>query len=133
LSDSLISYRIAGTRATYTYTITNPGNVMANSLSITANTLVNVSCNGTGPPYSSIGVDQVVVCTGFFVWTQADIEAGNKALTAVVSADALTAPTTVAELVVTVPNSPQLTVTVDNATCVAPSAARKYAAGLVVC
>jgi hypothetical protein len=116
---------LAGTRATYVYTITNPGNVMANSLSITADTLVNVTCNGTAPPYASIGVDEVVVCTGFFVWTQANIEAGDKSLTAVVSADALTAPTTVAELVVAVPNSPQLTVTVDNATCMAPSAARK--------
>jgi hypothetical protein len=107
------------------YTITNPGNVKADSLSITADTLVNVTCNGTAPPYPSIGVDQVVVCTGFFVWTQPDIEAGNKALTAVVSANALTAATIVPELIVTVPNNPQLTVTVNNASCVAPAAARK--------
>jgi hypothetical protein len=107
------------------YTITNPGNVMANSLSITANTLVNITCNGTAPPYASIGVDEVVLCTGFFVWTQDDIEAGNKALAAVVSANALTAATTVPELIVTVPSNPQLTVTVNNATCVSPPAARK--------
>lgn len=98
---------------------------MANALTITADTLVNVTCNGTAPPYPKIGVDQVVVCTGFFVWTQADIEAGNKALTAAVSADALTAPATVDELTVAVPNNPRLTVTVNIATCLAPSAARE--------
>ncbi|KAF6254424.1 hypothetical protein COO60DRAFT_1642347 [Scenedesmus sp. NREL 46B-D3] len=76
VTPSLVNF--TGTIATYVYTITNPGNVMANTLTITADTL-------------------------------ADIEAGNKALTAAVSADALTAPATEDELTVAVPNNPRLT------------------------
>lgn len=116
----------AGDRANYTYLITNPGNVRADNAMLTANGLASLTCNGSSTfPIASIGVDEVMLCKGSFTWVQADIESGDRLQGATLTANALTEAATVDSLTVAVPNTPTLTVTVANTTCVSPADTRE--------
>ncbi len=69
---SLPNFASAGTLITYSYAVTNSGNVTLTSVGITDNRLGTISCPGT-----TLVPSQTETCTATYTTTQADVDAGG--------------------------------------------------------
>ncbi len=70
-------YNSAGVVVTYTYLLTNTGNVTINSIAIGDNKVTSVSC-----PSSSLAAGTSINCSGTYTTTAADVTAGSVTNTA---------------------------------------------------
>ncbi len=67
----------AGDRITYSFAVTNTGNVRAASLAVADPLLTNVTCNAT-----TLAPGASTTCTGTYLLTQADVDDGTRSNTA---------------------------------------------------
>ena len=75
------SYRAAGNTITYSFVVTNTGNVTLSSVSISDPKLAGISCTP-----ASIGAGQQSLCSGTHTVVQADVDAGSVVNTAAATA-----------------------------------------------
>ena len=87
-------YAAAGDSVSYSYTVTNSGNVaLAGPVSITDDTVTGVSCPAVttvGNNDANLDPSEVLVCSGTYTVTQADVDAGSLTNSATASADGTT-------------------------------------------
>lgn len=87
-------YAAAGVSVSYSYTVTNSGNVaLAGPVSITDDTVTGVSCPAVttvGNNDANLDPSEVLVCSGTYTVTQADVDAGSLTNSATASADGTT-------------------------------------------
>lgn len=103
--------------------LNNTGNVkLRNMALLLSDTRVQdaLACTPATLPAASL-VSSVTTCTSTYTFTQDDIEAGDFVLRGNAIAADLAANATLADITVTVPNTPQVQLTLDNSTCAAPS------------
>ncbi len=114
-SASITSYSAAGTPVTYSYLVTNSGNVTLSPVTVTDPMagLSAVSC-----PDSSLAPGVSETCTATYTTTQADVDAGSLANTGTVTGTPPTGPSVTASSSVTIPasQSPGITVTKSSTT-----------------
>jgi hypothetical protein len=82
-----VQYGAAGEQITYTYTVTNTGNVTLHDVALTDNRLGAVTCLTT-----RLAPGQSTTCLGYHRTTQADVDAGQIANVAIVTGDPPTGP-----------------------------------------
>jgi hypothetical protein len=70
----------------YSFDVTNTGNVTLTNVNVTDPLIASISCPG-GNPIPSLAPGATVQCTGSYVITQADIDAGSRTNTATVTGD----------------------------------------------
>ena len=72
------SYAAVGDMISYNYTVMNTGNVLIANLSVTDDLISSVTCNVTsvGNGDANLDPNEVVVCTGIYQVTQADLDNG---------------------------------------------------------
>jgi PKD repeat protein len=80
-TDSVPSFAVAGTAITYTYTVTDNGNVPLQDIAVTDTRLGAVDC-----PATTLAVGQAVTCTAAYHTTAADVTGGRAANSATVTA-----------------------------------------------
>jgi len=73
-----------GDLITYSFKVTNIGNVTLSNVSVTDPMVAPITCPG-GNPIPSLAVGAMVTCSGTYAITQADINAGQKVNTATAS------------------------------------------------
>jgi uncharacterized repeat protein (TIGR01451 family) len=78
---SVPGFAAAGTHVTYTYTVTDNGNVPLHDVTVNDSRLGAVTC-----PASALAVGQAMTCTAAYRTTAADVRAGKVANTATVNA-----------------------------------------------
>ncbi|RZV44458.1 MAG: DUF11 domain-containing protein, partial [Acidimicrobiales bacterium] len=94
------SYAAVGDTISYTYTVTNTGNVLIADLAVTDDLIDTVTCNVSAIGNGDANLDPMeeVVCTGLYTVTQADLDTGsvtnNASATGTPSGGTLTPPTT---------------------------------------
>ena len=73
------AYSAVGDILNYTYTVTNTGNVLIANLSVTDDLIASVTCNvpAIGNNDANLDPTEVVVCTGLYTVTQADLDNGS--------------------------------------------------------
>ena len=83
------SYTAVGDTISYNYTVENTGNVLIANLVVTDNLIPAVTCNvsGIGNGDANFDPGEVVVCTGSYTVTQADLDAGSITNTAEADGD----------------------------------------------
>ena len=79
---SVGSFAVAGTAVTFTYTVTNTGNVPLHGVTVTDSRLGTVTC-----PAAALATAQAMTCTAAYRTTPADVSAGKTTSTAAVTAD----------------------------------------------
>jgi uncharacterized repeat protein (TIGR01451 family) len=82
-SSSTADYSTVGQTISYSYDVTNTGNVTLPSISVTDDRVASVSCPG-----GSVAPSASITCTGSYDVTQADLDAGSVANTATASSGA---------------------------------------------
>jgi hypothetical protein len=116
-----------GTKAPFNVTISNTGNVHLRAISlilpVPMASQLAIACDKALP--ADIMVKTQMHCTGTFVFTLEDIEAGSYTLTANVTAANLAAAVTAAPVVITAVPVPQLEIDVLGSNCTKPPRARK--------
>ncbi len=97
---SIPSFAVAGTAITYTYEVTNSGNVTLHAITVTDPMpgLSSISC-----PFSTLAPGESNSCTATYTTTQADVNAGAIANTGTVTATAPLGQTAVDEALARVP------------------------------
>ncbi|WP_418152373.1 hypothetical protein AB8615_10925 [Litorimonas sp. RW-G-Af-16] len=72
-------YNAVGDTLSYTYTVTNTGNVLIANLVVTDDLIPSVTCNVSSIGNGDTNLDplEVAVCTGTYTVTQADLDAGS--------------------------------------------------------
>ncbi|WP_312315945.1 OmpA family protein [Stenotrophomonas sp.] len=80
-SASPTTYFIVGQQINYSYLVTNTGNVTLSSLSLTDDRIATVSC-----PATTLAPGASTTCTGSYLITQADLDAGSVTNTATATA-----------------------------------------------
>ncbi len=97
---SISSFAIAGTAITYTYQVTNSGNVTLHAVAVTDPMagLSSISC-----PFSTLTPGESNSCSATYTTTQADVNAGAIANTGTVTATAPLGQTAVDETIARVP------------------------------
>jgi hypothetical protein len=80
-------YGAAGERITYTYTVTNTGNVMLRHVALHDSRLGRITC-----PATTLAPGASMTCHATHVTTQADVEAGHRTNVAVATGDPPTGP-----------------------------------------
>jgi len=76
----------AGETISYTFRLTNDGNLPLSNLSVTDPIVPTITCP-SGNPMVSLAVGAVEICTGTYTITAADITAGQRANTATATSD----------------------------------------------
>ena len=93
------TFAVVGDDVNYTYTVENTGNVLVSNLVVTDNLIATILCNVSGVGNNDPNLDpgEIVICTGVYEVTQADIDAGSvtniASLTATPAGGTLTPPT----------------------------------------
>jgi hypothetical protein len=77
-----VEYGAAGEQITYTYTVTNSGNVTLRDITLTDDRLGPVTCLTT-----TLAPGQSTTCLGYHLTTQADVDAGQITNVAIVTGD----------------------------------------------
>jgi uncharacterized repeat protein (TIGR01451 family) len=77
---NITSFTAPGTLITYTYTVTNNGNVTLSAISLTDDKLGSITC-----PQTSLAVGASMTCTASYTTTQADVDNGGVSNTATVT------------------------------------------------
>lgn len=115
----------AGAEAPFNISISNTGNVhlRAVGLHLPSPMAATLACDKALP--ADLLVSSQVHCTGSFVFTLENIEAGSYALEANVTANNLDAAVTTAPVVITAVPVPQLEIDVLGSNCTKPPRARK--------
>jgi hypothetical protein len=80
-------YGTAGEQITYTYTVTNTGNVTLRNVALTDNRLGAVACLT-----ATLAPGESTTCLGYHLTTQADVDAGQITNAAIVAGDPPTGP-----------------------------------------
>ena len=78
-----------GDTLTYAFELTNAGNVTLTNVSVTDPRITTIECNGdtTPPQVASLAPGAMVTCTGTYVVTQQDVDAGEVDNTATADSD----------------------------------------------
>ena len=99
-SASVTSYSAAGTPLTYSYQVTNTGNVTLNPVTVTdpMTGLSAITC-----PSTSLAPDASETCTATYTTTQADVDAGSLTNTGTATGTPPTGPNVTATSSVTIP------------------------------
>ncbi len=82
-----VQYGAAGEQITYSYTVTNSGNVTLHNVALTDSRLGAVACLA-----AALAPGQSTTCLGYYLTTQADVDAGQITNTAIVAGDPPTGP-----------------------------------------
>jgi hypothetical protein len=82
-----VQYGAAGEQITYTYTVTNSGNVTLHDIALTDDRLGAVACLA-----ATLAPGQSTTCLGYYLTTQADVDAGQITNAAIVAGDPPTGP-----------------------------------------
>ena len=77
-----VQYGAAGEQITYSYTVTNSGNVTLHDIALTDSRLGAVACLA-----ATLAPGQSTTCLGYHVTTQADVDAGQITNAAIVTGD----------------------------------------------
>lgn len=77
-----VQYGAAGEQITYTYTLTNSGNATLHDVRLTDDRLGPVACLA-----ATLAPGQSTTCLGYYLTTQADVDAGQITNTAIVAGD----------------------------------------------
>jgi len=86
------SFAALGETVTYSYLVTNTGNVtITDAVTVSDDKISNVSCQAL--PGGSLAVGASLTCTGLYTVTQADLDAGEVTNIASASAGSTTSPT----------------------------------------
>ena len=80
-------YGAVGEQITYSYTVTNSGNVTLHNIALTDSRLGAVACLA-----ATLAPGQSTTCLGYYLTTQADVDAGQITNTAIVAGDPPTGP-----------------------------------------
>ena len=99
----------AGETISYSFLVTNAGNVTLTNVSVSDPLVAVITCPSGSNPIASLGVGANETCTGSYTLTQADVDAGSRANTAMADSDQTAPPITDAESVA-LPQNPSLTV-----------------------
>ena len=108
-------YTAVGDTISYDYTVTNTGNVLISALSVSDDLISSVTCNvsSVGNGDANLDPTEVVVCTGIYTVTQADLDNGsvtnNASATGTPAGGTLTPPT--ADETVNADQQPELKMT----------------------
>jgi uncharacterized repeat protein (TIGR01451 family) len=86
-SASPATFSAAGAVITYTYVVTNSGNVTLDPVTVTDDKLGTISC-----PHSSLAAGDQMTCTATYTTTQADVDAGGITNTATATGTPPTGP-----------------------------------------
>ena len=82
-----VQYGAAGEQITYSYTVTNSGNVTLHNIALTDDRLGPVACLA-----ATLAPGQSTTCLGYYLTTQADVDAGQITNAAIVAGDPPTGP-----------------------------------------
>jgi hypothetical protein len=82
-----VEYGAAGEQITYTYTVTNSGNVTLHDIALTDSRLGAVACLA-----ATLAPGHSTTCLGYYLTTQADVDAGQITNAAIVAGDPPTGP-----------------------------------------
>jgi hypothetical protein len=118
---------VTGTAAAFNVTISNAGNIHLQgvNLGLAAALADSLVCDKPPTSAAAIPVKTSVHCSGTFVLTLDDIEAGSYTLSANVTAANLAAMITAAPVTITAVPVPQLEIDVVGSNCTKPPRARK--------
>ncbi|MDE2579793.1 MAG: DUF11 domain-containing protein, partial [Hyphomicrobiales bacterium] len=86
------TFTTAGTVVSYSYKVTNSGNVtLTNAVTVSDNKIASVTCPAL--PAGGLAPGAFITCTGSYTTTQADVDAGGVTNTASARSGATTSPT----------------------------------------